>query len=56
MIIRRMNGPTHLATPAITGGDMNPELLRVRDTVSQVTGMPARPFRQWASENADAFR
>lgn len=40
----------------VTGGDVNPELLMVRDTVSQVTGTPARPFRQWASENADAFR
>ncbi|MFD7430995.1 NAD(P)H-binding protein [Streptomyces sp. NPDC059818] len=40
----------------VTGGDVNDELLRVRDTVAQVTGTPARPFRQWASENADAFR
>ncbi|MFJ6252359.1 MULTISPECIES: NAD(P)H-binding protein [unclassified Streptomyces] len=40
----------------VTGGDVNPELLMVRDTVSQVTGTPARSFRQWASENADAFR
>ncbi|MFI2780890.1 NAD(P)H-binding protein [Streptomyces sp. ALB3] len=40
----------------VTGGDVNPELLMVRDTVSQVTGTPARPFRQWVSENADAFR
>ncbi|MFD0025184.1 NAD(P)H-binding protein [Streptomyces sp. NPDC058382] len=40
----------------VTGGDVNDELLRVRDTVSQVTGVAARPFRQWASENADAFR
>ncbi|MER5738372.1 NAD(P)H-binding protein [Streptomyces sp. NPDC002262] len=40
----------------VTGGDVNPELLRVRDTVSRVTGAPARPFRRWAAENADAFR
>lgn len=40
----------------VTGGDVNDELLMVRDTVPQVTGTPARPFRQWASENADAFR
>ncbi|GGY11380.1 NAD(P)H-binding protein [Streptomyces hiroshimensis] len=40
----------------VTGGDVNDELLMVRDTVSQVTGTPARPFQQWASENADAFR
>ncbi|QIB47757.1 NAD(P)H-binding protein [Streptomyces aureoverticillatus] len=39
----------------VTGGDVNDELLMVRDTVSQVTGVPARPFRQWASENAAAF-
>ncbi|CAM5507940.1 NAD(P)H-binding protein [Streptomyces narbonensis] len=40
----------------VTGGDVNDELLRVRDTMSQVTGAAARPFRQWASENAAAFR
>ncbi len=40
----------------VTGGDVNDELLKVRDTVSQITGTPARPFRQWASENANAFR
>ncbi|MET9605320.1 NAD(P)H-binding protein [Streptomyces sp. NPDC006512] len=40
----------------VTGGDVNDELLMVRDTVSQITGIPARPFRQWAAENVDAFR
>ncbi|GAA2954813.1 NAD(P)H-binding protein [Streptomyces enissocaesilis] len=40
----------------LTGGDVNDELLMVRDTVSQVTGAPARTFQQWASENATAFR
>ncbi|MFI6416372.1 NAD(P)H-binding protein [Streptomyces sp. NPDC050842] len=40
----------------VTGGDVNDELLMVRDTVSQVTGVPARPFREWAAENAAAFR
>ncbi|MFJ8667366.1 NAD(P)H-binding protein [Streptomyces sp. NPDC093600] len=40
----------------VTGGDVNDELLRVRDTVPRVTRVPARPFRQWASENAAAFR
>ncbi|MFF9012912.1 NAD(P)H-binding protein [Streptomyces sp. NPDC014870] len=40
----------------VMGGDVNDELLAVRDTVSQVTGSPARPFRQWAAENVDAFR
>ncbi|GAA4936365.1 NAD(P)H-binding protein [Streptomyces coeruleoprunus] len=40
----------------VTGGDVNHELLMVRDTVPRVTGTPARPFQQWAAENADAFR
>ncbi|GAB2640638.1 SDR family oxidoreductase [Nocardia goodfellowii] len=40
----------------VTGGDVNDELLRVRDTVSAVTGAPARPFRHWAEENAHTFR
>ncbi|MFI9202876.1 SDR family oxidoreductase [Streptomyces sp. NPDC053048] len=39
----------------VTGGDTNDELLMVRDTVSRITGTPARPFRQWAIENVDAF-
>ncbi|MEV7405394.1 NAD(P)H-binding protein [Streptomyces sp. NPDC091267] len=40
----------------VTGGDVNDELLAVRDTVSRVTGSPARLFRQWVEENANAFR
>lgn len=40
----------------VMGGDANEELLAVRDTVRHVTGEPARPFRQWAAEHADAFR
>jgi uncharacterized protein YbjT (DUF2867 family) len=40
----------------VTGGDVNEALQRVRDTVAQVTGSAARPFQQWASENAAAFR
>ncbi|MFI0911856.1 NAD(P)H-binding protein [Streptomyces abikoensis] len=40
----------------VTGGDVNDELLTVRDTVSRITGAPARTFRQWAAENAAAFR
>ncbi|MGA5562912.1 NAD(P)H-binding protein [Streptomyces platensis] len=40
----------------VTGGDVNDELLTVRDTVSRGTGSPARPFRQWVSENVAAFR
>ncbi|MFE2283916.1 NAD(P)H-binding protein [Streptomyces sp. NPDC059443] len=40
----------------VTGGDVNEELLAVRDTVSRITGAPARTFRQWTAENAEAFR
>jgi uncharacterized protein YbjT (DUF2867 family) len=40
----------------VTGGDVNDELQKVRDTVSRVTGSPARPFQQWVTENAAAFR
>ncbi|MGI5455929.1 NAD(P)H-binding protein [Streptomyces sp. CA-249302] len=39
----------------VMGGDVNAELLAVRDTVPRLTGTPARPFRQWATENAAAF-
>ncbi|MFC9814109.1 SDR family oxidoreductase [Streptomyces virginiae] len=40
----------------VSGGDVNDELLEVRDTVSRVTGAPGRSFRQWAEENAHVFR
>lgn len=40
----------------VTGGDVNDELLAVRDTVSRLTGLPGRSFRQWAEENAHIFR
>ncbi|MGW1818816.1 SDR family oxidoreductase [Streptomyces sp. NPDC002125] len=40
----------------LMGGDVNDELLKVRDTVSRVTGSAARSFQQWASENGAAFR
>ncbi|MGW4024462.1 SDR family oxidoreductase [Streptomyces sp. NPDC005009] len=40
----------------LMGGDVNDELLKVHDTVSSVTGSPARPFRQWAAENVAMFR
>lgn len=40
----------------VTGGDVNAELLAVRDTVSHITGSPGRPFRQWAEANAHLFR
>ncbi|BAG20204.1 MULTISPECIES: SDR family oxidoreductase [Streptomyces] len=40
----------------LMGGDVNDALLAVHDTVARVTGSPARPYRRWAEENADAFR
>ncbi|MFC8827020.1 NAD(P)H-binding protein [Streptomyces sp. NPDC057137] len=40
----------------LTGGDVNDELLMVRDTAPRISGTPARTFRQWAAENAAAFR
>ncbi|MEU9203179.1 NAD(P)H-binding protein [Streptomyces sp. NPDC048332] len=40
----------------VMGGDVNDGLLAVRDTVVQVTGVPARSFGQWAAENVAAFR
>jgi uncharacterized protein YbjT (DUF2867 family) len=40
----------------VTGGDVNDELLAVRDTVPRVTGSPARPFQQWVAENIGLFR
>ncbi|MFD3918644.1 NAD(P)H-binding protein [Streptomyces sp. NPDC058595] len=39
----------------VTGGDVNDELLAVRDTVPRIVGVPARTFRQWVTENAAAF-
>ncbi len=40
----------------VTGGDVTDELLTVRDTVSRITGSPARSFREWVAQNANAFR
>lgn len=39
----------------LTGGDVNDELLAVRDTASRIMGARARTFRQWVTENAAAF-
>lgn len=39
----------------LTGGDINDELLAVRDTAPRIIGAPARTFRQWVAENAAAF-
>lgn len=40
----------------LTGGDVNDELLQVRDTAPRIGGTPGRTFRQWAEANAAAFR
>lgn len=40
----------------LMGGDVNDALRTVHDTVARVTGSPARSYRRWAEENADAFR
>nr|WP_228562255.1 hypothetical protein [Catenulispora rubra] len=39
----------------VMGGDVNDELLKVRDTVTRVTGVPGRLFQQWVAENTNAF-
>ncbi|MFC8422757.1 SDR family oxidoreductase [Streptomyces sp. NPDC057236] len=51
-----MGAQTAHAVLDLMGGDVNDELLKVHDTVSSVTSSPARPFRQWATENVAAFR
>ncbi|MEU5197924.1 NAD(P)H-binding protein [Streptomyces scabiei] len=51
-----MGAETADAVLDLMGGDVNDELLKVRDTVLRVTGSPARSFQQWASEHAAAFR
>ncbi|MCL8014993.1 NAD(P)H-binding protein [Streptomyces sp. AS02] len=51
-----MGDETADAVLDLMGGDVNDDLLTVHDTVSRVTGSAARPFRQWASDNAAAFR
>ncbi|MET8974943.1 NAD(P)H-binding protein [Streptomyces sp. NPDC004539] len=40
----------------LTGGDVNEGLLRVRGTVTEVTGRAGRTFREWAVGNAGAFQ
>ncbi|MER5214483.1 NAD(P)H-binding protein [Streptomyces sp. NPDC002838] len=50
-----MGDETAHAVLDLLGGDVNEELLKVRDTVARVTGSPASPFRQWAQENMAAF-
>jgi uncharacterized protein YbjT (DUF2867 family) len=40
----------------LIGGDVNEELLAVRDTVERIIGAPARPFHQWVAENIAVLR
>ncbi|WP_308315845.1 hypothetical protein [Streptomyces sp. CC228A] len=40
----------------LTDRDLSDALPAARDTVAQVSGSPARPFRDWAAEHAAAFR
>ncbi|WP_038552852.1 SDR family oxidoreductase [Nocardia nova] len=51
-----MGAQTADALLDVMGGDVNDELLAVRDTVAGVTRSPARPFHDWVSRNIDAFR
>ncbi|MFE9017496.1 NAD(P)H-binding protein [Streptomyces sp. NPDC007808] len=51
-----MGDETASAVLDLMGGDVNDELLKVRDTVPRITGSPARSFEQWAAENGAAFR
>lgn len=39
----------------LMGGDVNDALLKVRDTVSRVTGSVPRSFQDWALDNGSAF-
>ncbi|MBF6330633.1 NAD(P)H-binding protein [Nocardia transvalensis] len=40
----------------VMGGDVNDELLTVRDTVARITGSPARTYREWVLQNVSEFR
>lgn len=55
-MLAAMDADTADALLDVTGGDANDELRAVRDTVTRVTGAPARTFRDWASRNVGAFR
>ncbi|MGW0191534.1 SDR family oxidoreductase [Streptomyces sp. NPDC003362] len=39
----------------LTGRDLTDDLVRVRDTVPRITGVPARTFREWAAGQRAAF-
>jgi uncharacterized protein YbjT (DUF2867 family) len=51
-----MGDETASAVLDLLVGDVNDDLLKVRDTVPRITGSPARSFEQWATENSVAFR
>ncbi|MEV0334435.1 NAD(P)H-binding protein [Nocardia sp. NPDC050717] len=53
--MREVFGDAADAVLDVTGGDVNDDLLRVRDTVTRITGS-ARTFQRWAEENVEAFR
>lgn len=50
-----LGAQTAAAVLDLLGGDVNDELLEVRDTVERITGTAGRTFQQWAAENAAAF-
>ncbi|MET4922550.1 NAD(P)H-binding protein [Streptomyces sp. PSRA5] len=51
-----LGGESADAVLDLTGGDVNDELLMVRDTAPRISGTPARTFQQWAAEHIGAFR
>ncbi|NUT45780.1 MAG: NAD(P)H-binding protein [Saccharothrix sp.] len=53
---RHMGDETADAVLDLMGGDVNDELVAVRDTTARITGRPATPFSEWARENAALFR
>lgn len=55
-MIPQMGLRTAEALLDVTGGDINEQLLTVRDTVTRVTGSPARTFGDWVARNVSAFR
>ncbi|WP_327706797.1 hypothetical protein [Streptomyces decoyicus] len=48
--------PAALVEALLAGAETRPESHLVTSTVEEITGAPARTFRSWAEEHADAFR
>ncbi|MFC9235287.1 NAD(P)H-binding protein [Streptomyces decoyicus] len=48
--------PAALVEALLAGAATRPESHLVTSTVEEITGAPARTFRSWAEEHADAFR